>query len=148
MKIPKVIVPRGAYISAFFFVVALCLDFYVTNKFSYGDPSSEANMIGRIWWEIVGSWRYIEIPIWIGVVFTSAYIIMMKSRLLSLAWVNMLTVSHFLGFATWIIPNKYLGFMYSLFTNEFALGYLFTLVGVLVGLPIALLQIKIDKNLV
>lgn len=128
--------------SGILFLICMSLDFYITNTVSQGDFTEEANIVGRLWWQLLGQFRFIEIPLWIGVVFGMAYIINFKSKFLALLWLNFLALNHLIGFLTWF-PIHALDFLYTLVKEDWARGYAISLISVPVGAVFAFLQTKI-----
>jgi len=133
------------YISAAFFLICLCLDIGTTNYFAKGDFTQEANVVARIWWQITGSLRFVEIPIWYFAVCCAAYLIYQKSTFLSLLWLNMLSFGHILGFITWL-PYKTLDFVYLSVKSEWMVGYSLTLIALAISLPITILQMVFERR--
>lgn len=132
-------------LSGVFFLLCMFLDFYITYIFSQGDFTLEANFLARLWWQIFGAVRYIEIPIWITVVLGMAYIINTKSKLLALLWLNFLALNHFFGFLTWL-PYWNLDFLYSIIKYDWATGYFISLMSIFVSVPIVLFQLKFIRK--
>ena len=128
--------------SGVLFLVSMSLDFYMTNVGSQGDFIQEANIIGQLWWQIAGPFRFVEIPVWAVVVLEMAYIINYKSKFLALVWLNFLALNHFLGFLTWL-PYGTLDFLYSVAKEDWQLVYALSLISIPTGLTLALLQTKI-----
>jgi hypothetical protein len=123
----------------------MCLDFYITNAASLGDFTQEANLLGRVWWEFAGMFRFLEIPIWAALVFLVAYLITLKNRFLALVWLNMLACSHGLGVLTWLLPFSVFAPLYAFIPYEWAIGYAFSVIGICIGIPLALAQLQLDK---
>jgi hypothetical protein len=132
-------------ISGFLFLVLMSLDFYVTNIFSYGDYALEGNFLARLWWQISGDARYIEIPIWVVAIFGTAYVINSRSQFLALLWIDFLAINHLFGFLTWL-PSVNINYFYSIVKYDWATGYLISLASILIAIPIALLQLKLVGN--
>ena len=130
------------YISSVLFLICVGLDFYITNVASGGNFTEEANLFGRLWWQLAGSLRFIEIPIWAIVVLGMGYLINYKSEFLALVWLNFLAFNHFLGFLTWV-PGVQLNFLYSIAKADWALGYAMSLFSIPAALVVALLQTKL-----
>jgi hypothetical protein len=128
--------------SGLLFLVCMSLDFYVTNVGSQGDFTQEANVIGRLWWQLAGSFRFIEIPIWALVVLSMAYVIHFKSKFFALVWLNFLALNHLLGFLTWL-PYGTVNFLYAMTKADWQLGYAMSLISIPTSLVISFVQIKI-----
>lgn len=131
--------------SGIFFLIGMFLDFYMTYTLSGGDPNLEANFLARLWWQVFGSMRFIEIPIWITVVFGMAYLINTKSEFLSILWLDFLGLNHFFGFLTWL-PNSIIDFVYHLVKYDWATGYVLSLMSIIICFPVAIFQSRIIKN--
>jgi hypothetical protein len=125
------------------FFIFYTLDHSVTNIFSQGDFTQEANPLARLWWQILGPLRHSEILLWSLAVFVTAYIIDSKNHFLPLLWLNMLAFNHLIGALTWI-PSIDITFLYSLVKYDWALGYKTTLMGLLISLPFTFMQTKIN----
>ncbi len=132
------------YFSAGFFLVCMSLDFYITNLMSQGNSFLEGNFLARWWWQISGLFRFIEIPIYAVVMLGAAYIINYKSKFFPLFWLNLLALNHLMGFLSWL-PYGILDFIYTGVKYEWAVGYVFSLISVLISLPLTLLQLRIGK---
>jgi hypothetical protein len=126
-------------ISTVFFVIFWTLDYGATNLLSGGNHLFEANWAARLWWQIMGSLRYIELPLWTIVVLSAVALIYTKSKLLALLWLNFLVFQHVLGFMTWL-PYGTLNFLYRL--PEWSMAYGISLMSVALALPVTLLQAK------
>lgn len=140
----KTKVNRAFWVSFVFFITCLLLDYGVTNLLSGGNPLYETNTIARWWWQITGPLRFIEIPIWIGVVFTTALLINTKSKFLTLLWLNFLAFQHLLGFITWL-PYGTLDFLYQF--PEWATGYVISLTSIFLASPITFFQTQVQEHL-
>lgn len=132
------------YFSAAFFLVCMSLDFYFTNTVSQGNSALEANPFGRLWWEMTGPFRFIEIPIYVTVILGAAYIINFKSKFFPLFWLNLLAFNHLLGVLSWL-PGVNLNFIYSLVKHDWAIGYAFSFVSIFLSLPLTLLQLTLSR---
>ncbi len=121
----------------------MSLDFYMTNTGSNGDWTMEANAIARLWWQIMGPFRFIEIPIWAIVVFCMTYLVSTRSRFLALLWLNILAFNHLFGFITWL-PYGTLNLLNILI--RWASVYPIGLMSALVSLPLTLVQIYIGPR--
>lgn len=127
---------------SFIFSSVLCvclslLDYSVTNIISGGDHSMEGNTFARMWWETLGLYRFIEVPVWFMLVFTVAGFFNSRSNFLALFWLNFLTLQHLLGFITWL-PFETLNFLYVL--PPWAVTYGISLISIAICLPLTLIQ--------
>ncbi len=124
----------------------MCADFYFTNTLSQGNSALEGNIIGRTWWELMGRFRFIEIPLYaVGIVGT-AYIINFKNKFFPLLWLNLLAFNHLFGAASWI-SGVNLSFIYSLVRYDWVTPYAISLVSTFISLPLTLLQFYFKKLL-
>jgi len=115
------------------------LDYYITNTYSQGDLNMEANSVARLWWQIMGPFRFIEVPIWILVIFSSACLINLKNKFFPLLWLNFLAFQHLLGFFTWL-PYKFINFLYA-FPNLDSV-YVIVLTSIFLSLLLSFMQTK------
>ena len=92
----------GFVCSYCFVLPCVSFDFYFTNVGSHGDAMMEGNTIARMWWQIMGPYRFIEIPIDVAAIFLIAYIFEARSRFLALYWLNLLALNSLFGFMTWL----------------------------------------------
>lgn len=127
-------------LSGALFTLCWFLDYYITNASSGGNYTFEANAVARLWWQIMGATRFIEFPIWIGVIFITTLYINLKSNFLALLWLNFFAFQHLIGFVTWL-PYGTFDFLYSL--PDWASGYVISLISILIGLPLAFLETKL-----
>jgi hypothetical protein len=93
-------------IASFFFCVSWLADYAITNILAQGDFLMEGNWIAREWWQIMGTFRYIELPLWAIVVVVCAALLYRISKLVALLWLNFLSMQHVLGFITWLPYGK------------------------------------------
>lgn len=138
-------IPISLVLSGILFLICMSLDFYATNVGSQGNFTEEANAIGRFWWQIAGTFRFIEIPVWAGVVLGMAYILNFKSKYFALVWLNFLAFNHFLGFLTWL-PYGTVNFLYTVTTQDWQLGYAMSLISIPFALLLALVQTRIKSK--
>lgn len=122
-----------------FFLLCWSLDYYITNVGSNGDSTLEGNFVARLWWEIMGSFRFIEFPIWAAVVLIMALLINTKSKFLALLWLNFVALQNLLGFMTWL-PYGTLDFLYRL--PDWAVSYAISLISICLASPVAFLQAR------
>lgn len=127
------------YFSAGFFLVCMTLDYSFTNVLSQGDYSMEANSIARWWWQIAGSFRFVEIPIYVIVILGTAYIINYKNKFFPLFWLNLLAFNHLVGFFTWL-PYGTLPFADFIMRQEWATVYSFSFISIFLSSPLTTLQ--------
>jgi len=132
-------------LSGIFFLVSMSLDFYITNVSSHGDYTMEANALARLWWEIMGTLRFVEIPIWVAVVLSMAYLINRKSKFFAILWLDFLAFNHLLGFLTWL-PYGTLDFLYLFVKVDWAISYAISLISISVSIPIAFVQNLIESR--
>lgn len=128
--------------SGVLFLTCMSLDFYATNVGSQGDFTQEANVFGRLWWQIAGVFRVIEIPIWLILVLCVAYTINFKSKYFALVWLNFLAFNHFLGFLTWL-PYGTVDFLYSMTMYDWQLAYVISLISIPSASILAFVQTRI-----
>lgn len=121
----------------------MSLDFYITNISSNGDWMMEGNAIARLWWQIMGPFRFIEIPIWIVLVFGMTYLLSTRSKFLALLCLNILAFNHFFGFITWL-PYGTLNLLNIVirWSSVYPIG----LMSALVGFPLTIVQIYIRSR--
>ena len=143
LKMVRHKVSKKFIFSFVFFFIFYTLDHSVTNIVSQGDFTLEANPLARLWWQILGPFRHIELLLWPFAVFVTSYTIDSKNHFLPLFWLNMLAFNHLIGALTWV-PSVNLTFLYSLVKYDWALGYTTTLVGLLIGLPFTFFQTRIN----
>lgn len=118
-------------------MVFVMLDYYVTMIDSNGDAAFEGNTLARIWWQAMGEYRFVEIPLWIGFVLIVAYIVRIRSRFAALALINAFTLQHALGFMSWLPygVSDSLDFMRYI-TYQFPIG----LTGIVASIPLTFIQ--------
>lgn len=133
------------YFSGAFFLVSMSLDLFATNTLSGGNLVYEGNAVAKLIWQMFGSFRYVEIPIWVAVVFGMAYLINTKSKFLALMWLNLLAFNHLLGFISWL-PFGILDFSYAIIKHDWAMPYFYSLISICLSLPAAFLQIWFERK--
>lgn len=122
-----------------FFFLCWSLDYYITNVGSNGNFTLEGNLLARLWWEIMGPFRFIEFPIWAAVVLITALLINTKSKFLALLWLNFVALQNLLGFMTWL-PYGVLDFLYNL--PDWAVSYGISLMSICLASPLAFFQAR------
>lgn len=127
--------------SAVFFLLCMSLDFYITNSLAGGDFTMEANAIAKWWWELMGPLRFIEIPIYAGVILGAAYIISLKNTFIPLLWLNVLAFNHVFGFLSWF--STPLDMVYAAAVPDWAIPYVFSCISLCLALPLAFVQTKL-----
>lgn len=137
-------ITTNLYLSASFFITCMLLDFYITNAVAQGNYNLEGNALARWWWQVAGSLRFIEIPVYATAVLVTAYIINYKSTFFPLFWLNLLALNHLMGFLSWL-PYGTLDFLDSAITHEWAIGYAFSLISASISMPLTLLQVTVPK---
>ncbi len=83
------------------FLNFVILDFYLTNLVSGGDVSMEGNPIARLIWQLLGEYRFIELPIWVIVAIIATYLASRLNLYLGLFWIQLLAFNHLFGFLSW-----------------------------------------------
>lgn len=131
------------YFSAVFFLICMSLDYSFTNVLSQGDYSIEANSIARWWWQIAGSFRFIEIPVYVFVILSTAYIINYKNKFFPIFWLNLLAFNHLLGFFTWL-PYGTFNFVDFILSQEWFTVYSFSFISIILSLPLTSLQFSLS----
>jgi len=133
----------GFIFSYVFFLICMSLDFYITNISANGDWMMEGNALARLWWQIMGPFRFIEIPIWAVVVFAMTYLVHSRSRFFALLWLNVLAFNHLFGFMTWL-PYGTFNMLNTLIrtASAYPIGYM----SVLFSLPVTLVQVFIGPR--
>ena len=131
----------GFIFSSVLFLTCMSLDFYLTNIGSKGDFTLEANIVGKTWWQLTGAFRFLEIPIYAGIILGAAYVINFKSRFFAVAWLNLLAFNHLFGFLSWM-PNGLLDFLYSWAKKDWQLPYLIACMSIPAGFLLAFFQTK------
>lgn len=127
--------PIAMLVSVLFLIITINLDYTVTQIASAYDSSMEGNTLARLWWEITGPFRFIEIPLWMMLVLTTASFILLYSPFLAILWINFLAFQHLFGFLTWL-PYGLLDFLYVL--PDFEAGYAISLMSFLLSIPLTL----------
>lgn len=136
-------VGRSFIFSYIFFLICMALDFYMTTIGSGGDWTMEANTIARLWWQIMGPFRFIEIPIWAAFVLFVAFFVNIKSKFIVLLWLNVLAFNHLFGFITWLPYDTY-NFVNIL--SRWATTYPIGLMSLIASLPLTLIQLFIKPK--
>lgn len=111
------------------------VDVVLTYLGAGGDHTAEANVLARLWWEVMGPLRFVEVPIWSGLVFGTALILYSRSSLLGIAWLIFLACQHLFGILTWL-PYGTLNFLYQL--PDWASGYGISIMSACIALPLSL----------
>lgn len=125
------------------FAVLYLVDMTVTHIGANGDHTAEANVLARLWWEVMGPLRYVEIPIWLGLVFVTALLIHSRSRTLSTVWLVFLACQSLLGITTWLSHDTLI-FLYRL--PDWASGYGISIISAAIAIPLSLLLIRIFER--
>ncbi len=140
------LVPTHRLLFSFgFFLVCMALDFSTTDFYAQGNTSLEGNAIARIWWQMTGTLHHLDIFIWVVGVFVVSYIILQKSEFLALWWLNGLAFAHVMGFLSWL-HYGFLDIFYSHIPNDQLIATALSLAGLVLGLPVAYLQIYIRNG--
>jgi len=134
-----------AIFSATLLVLFLSLDYFATDFFSRGNVAAEGNAISALWWQLAGPLRHLDIIIEIGGAFVLAFIIRQRSEFLTLWWLNGLAFGHLMGFLSWL-PYGILDLFYRITPNDQVLTIALSGTGVLLGLPLAFLQIALARR--
>lgn len=138
---PKKITGRMVF-SGFLFLLFMSLDFYMTEFVAQGDTSMEGNVIAAWWWNIFGPYRHIDIPIWIIYILGIAYILNMKREFLALWWLNGIAFGHMLGWISWLPTRAFDFLLYPPIKNAWLLNLMPSIIGLFLGMMLALFQIK------
>lgn len=127
--------------STVFFLLCMSLDFYITTSVAGGDFTMEANAIAKWWWELMGPFRFIEIPVYSSVILGTAYAISLKNTFIPLLWLNVLAFNHLLGFLSWF--STPLDMVYTAAVPDWAIPYVFSCISLCLALPLAFVQTKL-----
>ena len=120
----------------------MSLDFLTTEFTAQGDVGMEGNKVLALWWNIFGSFRHIDIPIWLIYIFAIAYLLNMLSEFLALWWLNEIAFGHMLGWISWLPTRAFDFILYPPIKSELLLNLMPSIIGLFLGLLLALFQIK------
>jgi hypothetical protein len=124
-------------ISYSLFLMCWLLDYYLTHIGANGDWAMEGNGIARIWWQVMGPLRHIELILWPLAAFGITFIASARNAFVGLLWINIIAFNHFFGFITWLPYGSHtLLDNYRFWASDYPIG----LMSITVSIPVAIIQ--------